>query len=161
MPKKLRAVEVIPNKLWITYDTEGNKTGTMRISPEDGFYFHYFSDSSKENLAYLIDEIDLIFEFEGKPELSSWHQEHVFGYPVAKIETFKTQEKDNLPCFTKTPTSKVYFAAGYYGINFDNGGWMDSFCPKLSTLRKYEHVGPFKTLTDAQLAVKRKQRRYE
>jgi hypothetical protein len=102
-----------------------------------------------------------VFEFEGKPELSSWHQEHVFGYPVAKIEAFKIQEKDNLPCFTKTPTSKVYFAAGYYGINFDNGGWMDAFCPKLSTLRKYEHVGPFKTLTDAQIAVKRKQRKYE
>lgn len=157
---KERAIVTIPGKLWITYDSAGNKTGTMRFSSEDSVYIHYFSDG-RENLAYAIDDINDIFDFEGKPELSSWHQEHVFGYPVPKIETFKIQEKDNLPCFTKTPTSKVYFAAGYYGINFDNGGWMDAFCPKLATLRKYEFIGPFKTLTDAQLAVKRKQRNYE
>jgi hypothetical protein len=159
MPKE-RAVEVIADKLWITYDSDGNKTGTMRISHDDGFYLHYFNDG-RENLAYLIDEINDIFDFEGKPELSSWHQEHVYGYPVPKIETFKTQERENLPCFTKTPTSKVYFAAGYYGINFENGGWMDAFCPKLATLRKYDYVGPFKTPTDAQIAIKRKQRNYE
>lgn len=160
MPKKPRAVEVVPDKLWITYDADGAKTGTMRKSPDDGFYFHYFSDG-RENLAYLIDEINEIFDFEEKAALSTWHQRHVFGYPVPEIETFKTQERDNLPCFTKTPTSKVYFSAGYYGINFPNGGWLDSFCPKLSTLRKYEYVGPFKTETDMQIAIQSKRRNYE
>jgi len=160
MPKKLKAVEVIPDKLWITYDDKGSKTGTMKISRDEGVYFHYFSDG-RVSRTYQIAEIEKLFEFEKKAELSSWHQKHVFGYPVPKIETFKTQERDNLPCFTKTPKSKIYFAAGYYGINFDNGGWMDSFCPKLSTLRKYEFVGPFKTITDAQIVVKRKQRNYE
>lgn len=160
MTKKLKAVEVIPDKFWITYDANGNKTGTMKISPEDGFYFHYFSDGS-ESLAYFIDDIHEMFEFEGKPELSSWHQKHVFGYPIGDFETFKIQEKDNLPCFTKTATSKIYFAAGHYGINFDNGGWMDSFCPKVSTLRKYQYIGPFKTELDVNLAIQRKKRSYE
>lgn len=157
---KGRAVEVIPAKLWITYDGDGNKTGTMTPSSDDpSWLIQYLVDGTK--VAHDRDDIEKMFAFEEKSELSSWHQEHVFGYPVPKIETFKTQERENLPCFTKTPTSKIYFAAGYYGINFDNGGWMESFTPKLSTLRKYEYIGPFKTLTDAQLAVKRKQRNYE
>lgn len=160
MPKKHKAVEVIPDKLWITYDSDGHKTGTMRpATDDDGWLVQYMADGSK--VAHDRNEIDQIFEFAEKPEPSSWHQNHVFGYPAPKIETFKIQEKDNLPCFTKTPESKVFFSAGYYGINFDNGGWMDAFCPKISTLRKYEFVGPFKTLTDAQIAVKRKQRNYE
>lgn len=158
MPKE-RAVEVIADKLWITYDSNGNKTGTMRPSSDGDWLVQYFTDGSK--LAHDSDNADQFFDFEGKPEPSSWHQEHVYGYPVPKIETFKIQERENLPCFTKTPTSKVYFAAGYYGINFENGGWMDAFCPKLATLRKYEYVGPFKTSTDAQIAIKRKQRNYE
>lgn len=157
--KKERAVETVPDKLWITYDAEGNKTGTMSISSDGEWLIQYFTDGTK--IAHDSDNADEVFYFEEKPELSSWHQDHVYGYPVPKIETFKTQERDNLPCFTKTPKSKVFFSAGYYGINFENGGWMESFCPKLATLRKYEFVGPFKTQTDAQIAIKRKQRNYE
>jgi len=157
MPKKLRAVEVILNQLWITYNEKGNKSGTL-AKQENGFTW-LKADGDKLNLSGS--DAVLTFEFEEKPELSSWHQQHVFGYPVIKIETFKIQEKDNLPCFTKTPSSKVFFAAGYYGINFENGGWMESFCPKLATLRKYEHMGPFKTEVDMQIAIQRKKRNYE
>lgn len=157
MPKKLKAVEVIHDKLWITYDSRDNKTGTMRPATDDPTQLvQYLSDGSK--ISYDADDIKTVFKFEGKPEISSWHQEHVFGYPVIKIETFKTQECDNLPCFTKTVKSKVYFAAGYYGINFDNGGWLDAFCPKLATLRKYPYIGPFKTEVDMNIAIQRKKR---
>lgn len=160
MVKKFKAVEIIPNKLWITYDDSGAKSGTMSPdSEDDGWLIQYLLDGSK--IAHDRDNVEELFSFEEKSELSSWHQQHVFGYPVIKVETFKTQEKENLPCFTKTPTSKTFFAAGYYGINFENGGWMDAFCPKLSTLRKYEYIGPFKTETDVQIAVKRKLRDYD
>lgn len=160
MTKKTKAVEVVENKLWFTYDSDGNKSGILRPDSNDpDWLIHYLLVG--ENIAYSRDEIENMFNFEGKRELSSWHHKHVFGYPVPEIETFKTQERDGLPCFTKTSSSKVYFAAGHYGINFDNGGWMEAFCPKLATLRKYEFIGPFKTATDAQIAVKRKLRNYE
>lgn len=160
--KRERAVETIPNKLWITYDSDGNKTGTLTFFDKDGVQrYGWIKTAQSKHEWFEPDAISENFEFEDKPEMSSWHQEHVYGYPVPKIETFKTQERENLPCFTKTPTSKVFFAAGYYGINFDNGGWMEAFTPKLSTLRKYEYIGPFKTATDAQIAIKRKQRNYE
>ena len=154
MPTKLKAVEVIPDKFWITYNNQAVKTGTL--SKQHTCFVWLKTDGDKIDMTDS--DVALVFEFEGKPELSSWHDMHVFGYPVIKIETFNTQEKDNLPCFTKTVGSSVFFAAGYYGINFDNGGWLDSFCPKLATLRKYEYIGPFKTETDMQIAIKRKGR---
>tara|TARA_R110000851_G_scaffold144472_2_gene283609 strand:- start:89 stop:568 length:480 start_codon:yes stop_codon:yes gene_type:complete len=154
MPKKLRAVEVISDKLWITYDDRNVKSGTL--SSQADLFIWLKSDGDKDELT--ANEVSVMFAFEGKAEQSSWHQEHVFGYPVIKIDTFNTQEIDNLPCFTKTIGSKVFFAAGHYGINFDNGGWLEAFCPKLSTLRKYEHMGPFKTDVDMQIAIQRKTR---
>jgi hypothetical protein len=46
--------------------------------------------------------------------------------------------------YTKLPHSSVRFAAGYWGIKFDHG-WVPGFCPKLETIQKYEHLGPFST----------------
>ena len=69
------------------------------------------------------------------------------GYPVDFDTPFVADEEDKiseLPLFTKTKTSKVYHCAGYYCIKFPKG-WTQSFSPKLSTLKKYEYIGPFKT----------------
>jgi len=157
MPKKPRAIEVIPNKLWITYGDNDVKTGTMSPASDDpSMLVQFFTDGS--NVAHDRDNINELFDFQEKSEPSSWHQAHVFGYPISDIKPFKIQECDNLPCFTKSATSTVYFAAGYYGINFTNGGWMESHCPKLSTLHKYEFIGPFKTQTDMQIAIQRRKR---
>lgn len=157
---KERAVEIVPGKLWITYDHNNNKTGTMSPSSSDqNFLIQYLADGTK--IAHNRDDADESFQFEKKTELSSWYQKHVYGYPVPEIEVFDTQEREGLPCFTKKSTSSVYFAAGYYGIDFDNGGWMDAFCPKLSTLKKYNYIGPFKTLNDARIAIKRKKRNHD
>ena len=160
MPKKLRAVEVITDKLWITYDDSGAKTGTLQLANDDpGWMIQYFADGTK--LAWDSDHAEEAFAFE-KKTVSSWHQQHVFGYPVPlDLETFKLQEKDGLPCFTKTPASKVFFSAGYYGIKFENGGWLSSFCPKIATLRKYPFIGPFKTEIDVNIAIQRKKRAAE
>lgn len=161
MNKKARAVEVIPDKLWITYDSDGTKTGTMLVSSDDPVWLIQYLVSG-DCITHARAEIDLGFDFEARTAADDHNDHHyVFGYPTTHVDLFKTQERDNLPCFTKTVTSKVFFAAGYYGINFDNGGWMEAFCPKLSTLRKYQYAGPFKTLTDAQIAIRRKQRNYE
>lgn len=151
-----RAVTVIQDKFWITYDAANNKTGTLQPDADSGGMLHYLVDGSK--CSYDSTEISNLFDFEEKPAESSWHQHHVFGYPVIKVETFNIQEKNNLPCFTKTVGSSIFFAAGYYGINFENGGWMESFCPKLGTLNKYEHIGPFKSESDMQIAIQRKKR---
>ena len=60
-----------------------------------------------------------------------------------------------MPVYKKTATSQQYFAAGYYGIKFPRLGWSDAFCPRLKTLNDYDYIGPFKNLSDVQLAIKR------
>jgi hypothetical protein len=49
-----------------------------------------------------------------------------------------------LPLYTKIPNSNIYYAAGYYCINFEKG-WKHAHGPKLATLKKYGYVGPFRT----------------
>ena len=78
--------------------------------------------------------------------LSSFDENfEVYGYPGSQKpynSMFDVQKQ--LPIYTKTTKSKSLFCAGYFIIHFDKG-WVKSFCPKLVTLEKYEHGGPFKT----------------
>lgn len=62
------------------------------------------------------------------------------GYPV-KHPGF-TGVTDMPPIYTKEG-GKTLFAAGYWGLRF-NQGWTQAFCPKKDTLDSNKHVGPFK-----------------
>jgi hypothetical protein len=155
--QKSQAVEIIPNKLWITYDLTGNKTGTMRRSGDDEFMLQYLVDGSC--IAHDSDNLSELFDFVQRTDMSDTVLEtQVFGYPIPDRQVFNKQQKGGIPVFTKTAKSTVLFAAGHYGINFVNGGWLHSYSPKFSTLNKYDFLGPFKTQSDAQLAIKAKQR---
>lgn len=63
------------------------------------------------------------------------------GYPV---------KHDDIQVVSTTPpiyvrrNSSIEFVAGYWGF-LQNNKWVQSFCPKLSTLQENELVGPFKT----------------
>lgn len=160
MPKKLRAVEVIPDKFWITYDENGNKSGTLTHKPEDAWMAWTWIRTGARALVMEPENVEETFDFEDRRKHTEDDMDYqVLGYPVPAIETFKVQIKeDKLPCFTKKPSSKIYHAAGYYAIEYPNNGWTDSFCPKVSTLRKYTWVGPFKTEQDMLIAIQRKNR---
>jgi hypothetical protein len=51
---------------------------------------------------------------------------------------------EQFPSYAKTENSTNRFAAGYYGILFANG-WVASYCPKVSTIKDNEWIGPFHT----------------
>lgn len=157
MQTKLTATEITKN-FWIVKDGK-EKCGVLSLREDNGTeHYRYSATQGASTIEYLPADIADHFEFTGKTDESSWHDQTVFGYPVIKVETFQIREIDELPCFSKTVSSSVFFAAGWYSINFDNGGWMESFCPKLGTLRKYEYMGPFKTESDMQLSIQRKKR---
>lgn len=151
MNSKERAVNVIADKLWITYNKEGSKTGT--ITQSNSVFSWFKTNGDRHDIQSITD----MFDVEEKQE-ELCHTQFVFGYPAIDANTFKHQEKDNLPCFTKTETSKTYYAAGYYVVFFPNTGWTGSFCPKISTLRKYKFVGPFKTNDDKTVILNKKRR---
>lgn len=67
--------------------------------------------------------------------------------PIALEESHPDYDK-NIPLYTKIEGSNVYYAAGYYCINFGKG-WKHAHGPKYSTLLKYGYEGPFKTSLEA------------
>lgn len=79
---------------------------------------------------------------------------YVNGYPAETEELHQPDGEFELPVYTKTPESKVYYAAGYYCINFPKG-WLTAYCPKLNTLTKYGYNGPHKTDSDNKLMYKK------
>ena len=139
----LKAKEVMPNKFWILEDAQGLKQGTMSqsnvvkvmINNVEKTYDTF--DKACWDLAINVDTT----KDEGQTGAQT---ESVLGYPV-KCDAYNPiwDLKRKIPVFTKTEKSKTLHAAGYYIINFDTG-WVQSFCPKVSTLDTNEYKGPFK-----------------
>ena len=71
------------------------------------------------------------------------------NYPEPFIlDTDHPDYNKDVPLFTKIEDSDVYYAAGYYCINYGKG-WKHASAPKFGTLEKYGYEGPFKTELDA------------
>ena len=60
---------------------------------------------------------------------------------------------DQVPLYTKTSDSDVYYAAGWYAINFEKG-WKHGHGPKYTTLTTYGYEGPFKTEMECRARLK-------
>lgn len=99
--------------------------------------------------------------FDNKTEINNFFNEDIFsnvtklkedsskeffidGYLADFNNPHEISDDHALPLYAKTPTSKIYYAAGYYCVNFPKGH-MPAFCPKLATLDKYGYEGPYKS----------------
>ena len=70
---------------------------------------------------------------------------YIVDYPTPyPLDVTHEDYNPEVPLYTKTPESDVYYAAGWYCINFEKG-WKHSHGPKYSTLVTYGYAGPFKT----------------
>ena len=77
--------------------------------------------------------------------------------PVDDEDAYDIDETGEIPSYKKTPTGKARYAPGYWGLKFTTY-YIAAFCPKVSTLKKYEHIGPFKDkfILNDQIAVTNK-----
>jgi hypothetical protein len=83
----------------------------------------------------------VIFE---EPEIQAEKEVgNVHGYPI-KHNTAYDLALNAYPSYAKTKGSTNRFAAGYYGIQFSHG-WVQSYCPKTSTLDDNDWIGPYYT----------------
>ncbi|MBX9699951.1 MAG: hypothetical protein K2X74_10980 [Acetobacteraceae bacterium] len=76
------------------------------------------------------------------------------GYPI-KHALWHNPMTDPVSSYTRTKTSDIRYAAGYYAIKFVNG-WTQSFCPKLATLVEHEYIGPYKNKLEMRNAISQK-----
>ncbi|WPK38801.1 hypothetical protein Cassandra_0125 [Pseudomonas phage Cassandra] len=133
---------------WIVLDNQGDKVGILTrtkeklnlMTPGGSMLFDtqddantFFGEDIFSNIVY-VSKTEEVFELD--------------GWPVSTANPVKAQSVNNLPCYTKTEGGKSIHCAGYYSIKFP-GSYINSFCPKLSTLEKYEFSGPFKTELEA------------
>lgn len=133
--------------------------------------------SQQENKFVLIAK-DVKTTFRDKAEVDEFFSEDIFanivapkekkddieyfvkGYPVDFDTPYEADPEDQLselPLYAKTENSKVYFAAGYYCLKFPKG-WVGGFCPKFSTLTKYEYQGPYKTEKEMKFVLSKSRR---
>lgn len=145
---KYKAKVVIEDKFWIV-ESKGSKVGTLKHT-DSGYIFYSNRDSSETHYSDLSD-----FKVEEK-KTRTYINDTVYGYSANTEQAHDISLQDTVPVFKKTATSTQYFAAGYYGIKFPRLGWSDAFCPRLKTLDTYQFIGPFKSQTDVNMAIKRK-----
>jgi hypothetical protein len=75
----------------------------------------------------------------------------VDGYPI-KHATSADIKNEAYPSYSKIKDSNLRFAAGYYGVLFSHG-WVNSFCPKTTTLEENKWIGPFRTKLEMRNAI--------
>lgn len=143
---ELHAKPIIDNKFWIV-EKDGVKFATLRKNEDNRFVM-----SNAEGIKIYNKKSDITKDF-GKEffiakivkEADESLPNEVHGYPTNGLPHNSMFDiKRKLPLFTKSIDSKSLYCAGFYVIRFDKG-WVKSFCPKLITLQRYEHRGPFKT----------------
>lgn len=141
------ATPIIKNKYWIV-ESNGAKVATIQAVDEGGVA--YVHDNQREifpSIKLLSKKYNIAFA--KAPKTASSKPSDVYGYPCntrSFNEVYDVARK--LPIYTKSAKSRSYFCAGYYMIKYSNT-WIREFCPKLITLNRYDHKGPFKTETEA------------
>ena len=151
---KYTAKNIIKDKFWIVLNN-GEKLGTVKYT--EGNYV-FFENVNKKTHVYNQEEFDKHFKVINTDN-SKGSFVDVFGYNTNCEEVFNVRTEENVPVFTKTVNSKNFHCAGYYASYFPSIKWSSAFCPRLKTLKSYPFMGPFKTESDVNLAMKRK--RYE
>tara|TARA_B100000902_G_scaffold372799_1_gene400129 strand:+ start:1992 stop:2498 length:507 start_codon:yes stop_codon:yes gene_type:complete len=151
---KYTAKNIIKDKFWIVLNN-GEKLGTVKYA--EGNY-EFFENGAKQTHVYTEEEFKEHFKVINTDN-SKGSFVDVFGYNTNCEEVFNVRTEENVPVFTKTVNSKNFHCAGYYAIYFPSIKWSSAFCPRLKTLKSYPFMGPFKTESDVNLAMKRK--RYE
>lgn len=140
------AKPVVKNKFWIV-ERDGEKIATIQAVEDGGFvYVHGESRERYASIRLLSKERNVIFDNANAKKPKATAQEYdVHGYPVSHRPcNILWDVKHQFPVYTKTNKSKSYFCAGYYIIKFKDT-WGKAYCPKLITLNRYPHHGPFKT----------------
>ena len=153
--KEVQMIEVltkplIEGKFWLI-EAEGEKLGTL-TKEKKGYSF--MRKGQKVDIADLavfqtlfgisITEDQLKKEKQSAKTAQS-KDYSIYEFPCSSKPFNPVYDvRQKLPIYSKSDKSKSQYCAGYYVIKFRKG-WVKSFCPKLITLERYEHRGPFKT----------------
>lgn len=146
----LEAKPVIKNKFWIVEES-GRQVATIQAAP-DGVVF--VKDDSREkfsNIKLLSNRYNIhIGKAPARGTKSVKNEHNIYGFLTGSKPYNELYDvRRRLPFFTKTAKSKSFYCAGYYVIKI-NGTWVEQFCPKSITVKRYPFLGPYKTQQEAE-----------
>ena len=158
---KKASLQQISDVAWLVRQGK-NKLGILNKDVQN----HYFYINGKEMVS-LDDEQDVenffgntdiftkqITDSPTEPE-AFYIKGHLIDYETPyPLDINEPNYDPDVPLYTKTPDSDIYYAAGWYCINFDKC-WKHGHGPKYSTLIKYGFRGPFKTEEECKIILKK------
>ena len=155
--------EIVKDKFWIV-ENSGVKVGTIRNCSSDLFEVNIRDASTEQiSMSVLISRFgEKILDSKQTPKKIVEEKgigphdglnislSEIDGYPSKHVaynmETIEKNERQ-IPTYTKSTTSKVRYAAGFYGVRYP-GDWRWFYGGKLDTLNTYDFIGPFKTKSE-------------
>ena len=142
---ELHAKPIVDGKFWII-EQDGLKIATLHKKENK----YVLSNTDGEILFTKKEELTKqfgpnFFLTKHNIKISAIETNECHGYPTScKPYNSMFDVRRKLPLFTKSNNSKSLYCAGYYTIKFEKG-WVKSFCPKVITIERNDHKGPFKT----------------
>ena len=147
MQDSIKTKQLLRDRFWII-EHNGSRIGTIQRHDQNQFIVTG-TDSSVTNCT--LEEIEDKFNLFDTTDVVEHKQDlvkEVYGYPTKHSPynaVFDVHHK--LPLYSKSPNSDNMYAAGYYCVKFPKG-WVNGFCPKLSTIAENDFEGPFKTVME-------------
>lgn len=158
--KSKTMLQQISDVAWLVHQGE-QKLGILNKDIQENFTYitgkDFVSFNSENEVVHHFGNLSL-FEEQITSPTHIQDKYYIRGFEVDYTEPFALEEghpdyNSTVPLYTKIEGSTVYYAAGYYCINFEKG-WKHAHGPKYSTLTKYGFEGPFRTELDARHRMK-------
>ena len=139
---------IVKNKFWVLIE---NKRRIGEISANQaGRGYSITFHGGKQN----VDSVNDLkigrkkIKFVDPPKREFVERDQVHGYPT-DAEPFNGVWDLNFkaPIYTKEDNSKSWYCAGWFLIK-KGRNWKQEFCPKLITIERYDHRGPYQSQTD-------------
>jgi len=150
---ELHAKPIIDGKFWIV-EQDGLKIATLHKKENQ----YILSSNNNEVMFNKKEELTTqfgpnFFLSNSNIKVSNVETNECYGFPTScKPYNAVYDVRRKLPLFTKSDQSKSLYCAGYYTIKFEKG-WVKSFCPKVITIERNDHKGPFKTEIEMKLVL--------
>ena len=141
------AKPVIKGQFWILQQDD-QKIGN--VEAVGGGYQVRIRDNIAQFRTIKMLERDLSIQFMPAVAAKSKTPTLIHGYePAGRAYNGMWNVQYRLPIYTKTRKSKSWFAAGWYRVK-RHSRWQVVRDPKLITIQRYEHAGPFHSEQEAQ-----------
>lgn len=145
----IKVKTALPGQSWLVFDQDTKIAAVHKTN--DGFVVAQKGIVSKpSSIKTVRKKLGIPSVWEPEELTSTTSRIDLDGYSTDCENYYDAmiEVKRRLPLYTKVPSSKCYFAAGWYRILYGAKTKIE-FCPKLLTLNRNRYWGPFYTKDEA------------